>query len=144
MIRRPPRSTRTDTPFPYTTLFRSHRDRFAWFDLRALDTQVRVREARIAQAVAKRIRRLTGAIPVTLIGVAWIVREQMRIRHRRVCGIADPGQRQLAAGHCITEQQIGDRVAAFGARIPDVHDRRSLGITQIERPDRKSTRLNYS
>src|SRR3546814_1282383 len=26
MIRRPPRSTRTDTLFPYTTLFRSHRD----------------------------------------------------------------------------------------------------------------------
>src|SRR3546814_5186498 len=26
MIRRPPRSTRTDTPFPYTTLFRSHLD----------------------------------------------------------------------------------------------------------------------
>src|SRR3546814_10166933 len=24
MIRRPPRSTRSDTPFPYTTLFRSH------------------------------------------------------------------------------------------------------------------------
>src|SRR3546814_978379 len=27
MIRRPPRSTRTDTLFPYTTLFRSHRGR---------------------------------------------------------------------------------------------------------------------
>src|SRR3546814_2665161 len=27
MILRPPRSTRTDTLFPYTTLFRSHRDR---------------------------------------------------------------------------------------------------------------------
>src|SRR3546814_16314707 len=27
MIRRPPRSTRTDTLFPYTTLFRSVRDR---------------------------------------------------------------------------------------------------------------------
>src|SRR3546814_16009601 len=26
MIRRPPRSTRTDTPFPYTTLFRSTTD----------------------------------------------------------------------------------------------------------------------
>src|SRR3546814_5953678 len=26
MIRRPPRSTRTDTLFPYTTLFRSHQD----------------------------------------------------------------------------------------------------------------------
>src|SRR3546814_16884416 len=29
MIRRPPRSTRTDTLFPYTTLFRSQRDRRA-------------------------------------------------------------------------------------------------------------------
>src|SRR3546814_10518648 len=29
MIRRPPRSTRTDTLFPYTTLFRSHRHRMA-------------------------------------------------------------------------------------------------------------------
>src|SRR3546814_17776463 len=29
MIRRPPRSTRTDTLFPYTTLFRSHRSRIA-------------------------------------------------------------------------------------------------------------------
>src|SRR3546814_18123838 len=27
MIRRPPRSTRTDTLFPYTTLFRSHHER---------------------------------------------------------------------------------------------------------------------
>src|SRR3546814_9907637 len=27
MIRRPPRSTRTDTLFPYTTLFRSHHRR---------------------------------------------------------------------------------------------------------------------
>src|SRR3546814_14987557 len=26
MIRRPPRSTRTDTRFPYTTLFRSHHE----------------------------------------------------------------------------------------------------------------------
>src|SRR3546814_8377861 len=29
MIRRPPRSTRTDTLFPYTTLFRSHAAAFA-------------------------------------------------------------------------------------------------------------------
>src|SRR3546814_20442539 len=29
MIRRPPRSTRTDTLFPYTTLFRSQADRVA-------------------------------------------------------------------------------------------------------------------
>src|SRR3546814_13668503 len=29
MIRRPPRSTRTDTRFPYTTLFRSHKAHLA-------------------------------------------------------------------------------------------------------------------
>src|SRR3546814_8746008 len=33
MIRRPPRSTRTDTLFPYTTLFRSYRRRFKNFVL---------------------------------------------------------------------------------------------------------------
>src|SRR3546814_2957869 len=32
MIRRPPRSTRTDTLFPYTTLFRSNLRRAAAFD----------------------------------------------------------------------------------------------------------------
>src|SRR3546814_2578940 len=35
MIRRPPRSTRTDTLFPYTTLFRSYRHPFARMDARA-------------------------------------------------------------------------------------------------------------
>src|SRR3546814_2587752 len=30
MIRRPPRSTRTDTLFPYTTLFRSLVDQLGW------------------------------------------------------------------------------------------------------------------
>src|SRR3546814_4532690 len=39
MIRRTPRSTRTDTPFPYTTLVRSHNKADgsrAWFPLQAL------------------------------------------------------------------------------------------------------------
>src|SRR3546814_10078783 len=34
MIRRPPRSTRTDTLFPYTTLFRSHTADLAAADVR--------------------------------------------------------------------------------------------------------------
>src|SRR3546814_15370033 len=39
MIRRPPRSTRTDTLFPYTTLFRSYRpgDRTHFLPARQLD-----------------------------------------------------------------------------------------------------------
>src|SRR3546814_1110265 len=36
MIRRPPRSTRTDTLFPYTTLFRSMLGMLERFDLKAL------------------------------------------------------------------------------------------------------------
>src|SRR3546814_19964781 len=40
MIRRPPRSTRTDTPFPYTTLFRSEGDEVR-FDAEALTGALR-------------------------------------------------------------------------------------------------------
>src|SRR3546814_3468101 len=36
MIRRPPRSTRTDTLFPYTTLFRSDRSRFGYSHCKGL------------------------------------------------------------------------------------------------------------
>src|SRR3546814_7317256 len=36
MIRRPPRSTRTDTLFPYTTLFRSYRAMLAGLPLRRM------------------------------------------------------------------------------------------------------------
>src|SRR3546814_13095450 len=41
MIRRPPRSTRTDTLFPYTTLFRSHPEqkRYSGGQARGLATQ---------------------------------------------------------------------------------------------------------
>src|SRR3546814_3183041 len=48
MIRRPPRSTRTDTLFPYTTLFRSghavHR--------RAVSRAVRRRERRMSETIS--------------------------------------------------------------------------------------------
>src|SRR3546814_9480676 len=40
MIRRPPRSTRTDTLFPYTTLFRAPDDRSATVHRRRLDSAV--------------------------------------------------------------------------------------------------------
>src|SRR3546814_17613026 len=40
MIRRPPRSTRTDTLFPYTTLFRSPFD-FRWSRLQEADSALR-------------------------------------------------------------------------------------------------------
>src|SRR3546814_13020823 len=65
MIRRPPRSTRTDTLFPYTTLFRS-------------DFQLRVGEHDRAHvtAIANQARRLTK-IPLLL---------QQRRTYRRLGG----------------------------------------------------------
>src|SRR3546814_6007718 len=54
MIRRPPRSTRTDTLFPYPTLFRSHE---AEADARRLGTlvgQQLVSKSQYDQAVARR------------------------------------------------------------------------------------------
>src|SRR3546814_7750165 len=54
MIRRPPRSTRTDTLFPYTTLFRSIKGLF----------NHRRRQTRHADAVATHLRRHGLAVGV--------------------------------------------------------------------------------
>src|SRR3546814_5820401 len=66
MIRRPPRSTRTDTLFPYTTLFRSDRDRLIEVDLARVAHQrgTRLRdEPRIARQprLAERDQPRAGA-----------------------------------------------------------------------------------
>src|SRR3546814_4971203 len=52
MIRRPPRSTRTDTLFPYTTLFRS-----------GLATEHRHARTRQSLPTGRRRRRRTGEVP---------------------------------------------------------------------------------
>src|SRR3546814_1288355 len=63
MIRRPPRSTRTDTLFPYTTLFRSSKrrrdgdllgghDASAGADLRTTSQQPFLRRSRACSAIA--------------------------------------------------------------------------------------------
>src|SRR3546814_20901765 len=45
MIRRPPRSTRTDTLFPYTTLFRSSNVTFGYIDARPVTCHFNVEHA---------------------------------------------------------------------------------------------------
>src|SRR3546814_10850459 len=60
MIRRPPRSTRTDTLFPYTTLFRSDVSRTEQRDLVVhLDVEIIDREARLEPA-PQRTRQIGG------------------------------------------------------------------------------------
>src|SRR3546814_14200691 len=72
MIRRPPRSTRTDTLFPYTTLFRSHGDR------------QRVDQRRDRGGVAGELDEILEARPVRL-GASSPIRE-------RVVGAGDAGE----------------------------------------------------
>src|SRR3546814_18877376 len=54
MTRRPPRSTRTDTLFPYTTLFRSDVE----FDERFLDVETPRQRLEIAKTADARIGRV--------------------------------------------------------------------------------------
>src|SRR3546814_8593308 len=49
MIRRPPRSTRTDTLFPYTTLFRSHEIPLLTQDWISMSCGPRTRQDRLAR-----------------------------------------------------------------------------------------------
>src|SRR3546814_18710297 len=57
MIRRPPRSTRTDTLFPYTTLFRS---------VRELATQMETSSLQLETRVFGREQSVRGLLRVTL------------------------------------------------------------------------------
>src|SRR3546814_3394441 len=58
MIRRPPRSTRTDTLFPYTTLFRSKGTSLKHITL----TQYLVEQQRKKQAVSAEVRLLIETV----------------------------------------------------------------------------------
>src|SRR3546814_17445261 len=73
MIRRPPRSTRTDTLFPYTTLFRSGRLRgrsasrildHLWRHVRAADLGGEAPPARGSRGAAADLRAALPAVPL--------------------------------------------------------------------------------
>src|SRR3546814_4206172 len=61
MIRRPPRSTRTDTLFPYTTLFRS-RVFILPPSLRELERRLRARATDSDEVIAARMERAAAEI----------------------------------------------------------------------------------
>src|SRR3546814_3092182 len=64
MIRRPPRSTRTDTLFPYTTLFRSRSTPGIWQEKVSFFLTAIIylpRPLRTAPALLCQLRRLSGA-----------------------------------------------------------------------------------
>src|SRR3546814_4208032 len=113
MIRRPPRSTRTDTLFPYTTLFRSsgemRRQRDSVLYERAQQPGLAARRiAQAGDAGAQPVGRGVRAIVIGITGIGQTQRQRMSTegsRRRaleavpvRVADTEPPGIRPLA-GH---------------------------------------------
>src|SRR3546814_18345674 len=78
MIRRPPRSTRTDTLFPYTTLFRS-------FD------RVKPLDAILATAEKKSLTRTLGAFQLTMLGIGAVIGTGIFVLTAEAAQKAGPG-----------------------------------------------------
>src|SRR3546814_13857515 len=90
MIRRPPRSTRTDTLFPYTTLFRSA-------GLSAGDTILAINGLRVADATS--VDRLLGAYqPNDSVDVHVFRRDELRA-FRLKLGTPDRKSTRLNSSH---------------------------------------------
>src|SRR3546814_15932206 len=83
MIRRPPRSTRTDTLFPYTTLFRSPVAKDGRVEI-VHDEQAGIRIVRDQPGCRFRQNRADSLEPGDLVGVALDRRVPVRSEERRV------------------------------------------------------------
>src|SRR3546814_11422191 len=99
MIRRPPRSTRTDTLFPYTTLFRSHAPRLRRAETDAFAERVN----RVHQPFRVQLQQPFDAGGDVVVGAPGIfgrqrVRAQVRGSHGDTERLADPSRhaQQLA------------------------------------------------
>src|SRR3546814_2556555 len=121
MIRRPPRSTRTDTLFPYTTLFRS------WFGRRpeAFSPFGRYllarKRRRCASGPRQGVRRVRSGTMKTRSG--WRLRAL--------------GALAVAAGLAAAVPAEADDWNIVGLRL-------GLSVEETKAADRKSTRLNSS
>src|SRR3546814_16663612 len=84
MIRRPPRSTRTDTLFPYTSLFRSLdalRNQMQTFvDLRARDV---LTEAHMHAETERHVPVFPGTFRIKVVRIAERARISSRQAHRK-------------------------------------------------------------
>src|SRR3546814_130965 len=145
MIRRPPRSTRTDTLFPYTTLFRSLADR-------QLPTPDRAQDVAGPQVLVMGLE-LEGAKPLAVAAAD----ELLRLRHPH------PSVRQAADRILGGDPLNGLIVQVFSEVLRRAHPRDQLAsacvvqvlvqrlhrdtltnLARVEAIDRKSTRLNSS
>src|SRR3546814_8943387 len=130
MIRRPPRSTRTDTLFPYTTLFRSLRARLGV-------EMTRKRQGVGSCQGGQTVPHITGEF-LDAVGGAGAHHHQAAGQHQRVL---DP------MAHLVEQQAL---MLLGPAPLGDVaRDLRRADYPAVAVPDRryrarKSTRLNSS
>src|SRR3546814_7941909 len=90
MIRRPPRSTRTDTLFPYTTLFRSLGVQRPALDVDRVEREQRARQRNAALDHRRELQLVAGPALVRgqrprrglEVEVVVLQRRTVRVRHR--------------------------------------------------------------
>src|SRR3546814_6800615 len=132
MIRRPPRSTRTDTLFPYTTLFRSDEEA-------AMDQPVTARIAVVAHLVPAALRRLA---PVWLdLGDALAERAIGKDRGRIAVG---DRQRRMRCGGAQPAREVGGDRRAGQRRAAAIDDDALVAVGQFEGEGRGASRLGHA
>src|SRR3546814_9756127 len=145
MIRRPPRSTRTDTLFPYTTLFRSatspslrgreDRDAFSFVQpaFSTLTTFVVASDRRVPMGGVRMAERASES-EMQVLSALWDKSPQtaadLTSRIGKINGWTQATVKTLLA-----------RLVQKGAVTAEADGRRYLYSPAIERADRKSTRL---
>src|SRR3546814_3633864 len=144
MIPRPPRSTRTDTLFPYTTLFRS--------PLASIET---LREAGLANNLTPEQRtallhlgrsedRIGGVHGVAGSGKSTIIGALREASGEDATFIAlaptSSAAAELGKKAGIESRTVASLLANGGARLDESH----VLVVDEAGQDRKSTRLNYS
>src|SRR3546814_7961411 len=120
MIRRPPRSTRTDTLFPYTTLFRSATDLIVYSSIEGI--------------------RLPSLSDVEqLIAAQHLIGPRDERQHQIIFSRAERQRHALTVHQCALARFQHPRIKGVARAV-----RTLLAQTASCDPDRKSTRLNYS
>src|SRR3546814_2132986 len=131
MIRRPPRSTRTDTLFPYTTLFRSSFKNGG----QPVDEHTDTRGELPVKGVKEGNRRRRR----------WVVRQHLDQLARFECSLSaiSRGLDQAESEHRRGVVAVGG-INGHGRRQSEVGYLAITGEFKRQQTDRKSTRLNSS
>src|SRR3546814_7844140 len=125
MLRRPPRSTRTDTLFPYTTLFRS--------------VVLALRGGRHAARLAGAVFALVDGRGQPAHQLALVVQRH----HHRLIGVVDAAIARVVVDEAVTILDADRRIV--GPVLDDEADRvEAAGGEGDDAVDRKRTRLNSS